>query len=70
MPKKIIITKPPMPPGPKMGPSNLDENVVPRKPMSEEPAEPAAPPEPAEDEPNEPPELEAEPGAEATEPET
>ncbi len=46
-----VKTKPPMPEGPPMGLSNLDESVVPRTPMGQEPAEeePVEPAEPPED---------------------
>jgi len=44
MTKETVKTKPPMPAGPKMGLSNLDESVVPREPMSEEPVGPVEPP--------------------------
>jgi len=40
MPKKI---KPPMPAGPEADGHNLDESVVPRKPMTDTPEEPAEP---------------------------
>jgi len=64
-------TKPPMPAGPEADGHNLDETVVPRKPMTAEPVVPEEPTEPAEPtEPGEPSELEPEAKTELAEEET
>ena len=43
MTNRIRKTKPPMPPGPEPDGHNLDESVVPKKPMTAEPVEPIEP---------------------------
>ncbi len=82
MPRNNRKTKPPMPAGPVADGHNLDETVVPRKPMMDEPEEPIEPGEPEEttepgesEEPAETgepaePEEPTEPAEEETEPET